>query len=162
MSIHLNIDGIKGESSDKAHRGWIDIIQLSFGSGRKITSNTSTQNDRESANAEISDLTFTKHVDSATPKLFLETCCGRGQTMTIELTRTGSGVGSDTYMRYILHNALLRDYCLAGWSQDDERAIEKIKLSFQKLEVCYIPHDEDNKPLAQIAVGFDTTTNEIA
>lgn len=160
MSIHLRIDGVQGESSDLDHRGWIDILQLAWGSRRRITSATSTRHDRESANAEITDLTFTKHMDSSTPKLFTESCCGRGKTMVIELTRTGTGRGSDVYARYTLHNALLRDYQVAAWSQDDEKPLEKIKISFSKMELAYMPQDEDNQPMAQIAVGFDATTNE--
>lgn len=162
MSIHMHMDGVAGESSDSNHEGWIDVIQLAWGVGRRISAHASTQKDRESANAEIGELTFTRHMDSATPQLFIESCCGRGKTVTIELTRTGRGRGAEAYARYILHNALLSNYRMAAWSEDVERPLEKLKISFSKLEVAYMPHDDDNNLLPKIAVAFDTRTNERA
>lgn len=162
MSIHMRMDGVAGDSSDSNHKGWIDVIQLTWGAGRRITAHASTQNDRESANAELSELTFTRHMDSATPQLFVESCCGRGKTVTIELTRTGTGSGAEPYARYVLHNALLSNYRMAAWSEDPDRPMEKLKISFSKLEVAYMPHDEDNNLLPRIAVAFDKSTNERA
>ncbi|MBX2808640.1 MAG: type VI secretion system tube protein Hcp [Cellvibrionaceae bacterium] len=37
----------------------------------------STQGDRESANAVISDIKIKKFVDKATPYIFMAMCCGR-------------------------------------------------------------------------------------
>ncbi|MDN3518506.1 type VI secretion system tube protein Hcp [Aquisalimonas lutea] len=160
MSIHLHIDGLRGDSADARHQGDIDVIQLAWGCRRRITARASTRYDRESASAELQKLTFTKHMDRATPLLFIESCCGRGRTMTLELCRTGTGSGSEPYARYTLHHALLSDYHMAGWSEDEERPLEKIKISFSKLEVAYMPHDDDNNPLPPIVVGFDARTNE--
>ncbi|MGH1441121.1 MAG: type VI secretion system tube protein Hcp [Cellvibrionaceae bacterium] len=47
---------IKGETSDKNHKDWIDILKVKFGTSRNITSSTSTQGDRESSNASMSSL----------------------------------------------------------------------------------------------------------
>ncbi len=76
MSIFMHVEGIQGETSDLNHKGWIDIENLEWGSKRQITSNTSTQGDRESSNATITDLTLIKLMDKTTPYLFIETCCG--------------------------------------------------------------------------------------
>ncbi|MBX2809253.1 MAG: type VI secretion system tube protein Hcp [Cellvibrionaceae bacterium] len=73
MSIFLNYDGITGECSDANHKGWIDVERIKWGTSRNITSSTSTQGDRESSNAIITDLSFIKLMDKATPYLFLET-----------------------------------------------------------------------------------------
>lgn len=71
MAILLNYEGIKGETSDKNHKDWIDVSSWTWGTKRAITSNTSTRGDRESSNAVISDLQITKYMDSssfASPK----------------------------------------------------------------------------------------------
>lgn len=159
MSIFILYEGIKGESSDKNHPGCIDIRSVSWQVSRKITSNTSTTGDRESANAVISDLTIKKLMDKATPQLFIQACCGNGKTLKIYLTKTGTGSGSDTYIEYTLHNAIITDYQMAAWDDDLDRPIEKIKISFVKLELRYIPYDEDGIAMAAIATGFDTATN---
>lgn len=110
MSIFLNYEGITGESSDKNHEGWIDVDDFCFGVKRHITSHSSTRNDRESSNAKITDLTLTRRVDRATPNVFLESCCGRGKTAIIRLSKTGSGNGSDAFVEYTLKNALSRGH----------------------------------------------------
>lgn len=162
MSIFMYIDGINGESSDSGHKDWIDIRSISWGTGRKITSETSTRGDRESSNTKITDLTFKKFMDKATAKLFIEACCGVGKTIKIHLTKTGSGTGADVYMEYTLHNAIISDYKMAAWDDDIDRPIEKLKISFVKMETRYTPFDEDGIATAPIAVAFDTATNTTA
>src|SRR5690625_4404582 len=159
MSIFVNYDGIKGESSDSNHKGWMDVDSISWGVVRRITTEASTQNDRESANAEISELTLTRRMDSATPSLFTEACCGTGKDVVIHLTKTGTGSGADVYMEYTLKNALISNYQVTANSQDNARPTEVLTISFVDVEVKYTPYDEDGKAQASIAVGFDTATN---
>ncbi|MBI3898983.1 MAG: type VI secretion system tube protein Hcp [Gammaproteobacteria bacterium] len=159
MSIFLNYEGIQGESSDQGHAKWIDVDSWSWGVARQITSSTSTQNDRESTNAKITDLTITKRMDSSSPKLFLESCCGTGKNVILHLSKTGSGTGSDVYQEYKLKNALISHYSVGGNATDKERPTESITISFVELESKYTPYDEDGKATSPIAVGFDTAKN---
>ena len=162
MSIFMNYEGLKGESTDKNHKDWIDVDHLSWGVRRNITSNTATSKDRESANAEITDLTLTRRMDKATPDLFVESCCGKGKDVVIHLCKTGTGSGTDTYMEYTLKNALISNYTVNAGSQSDDRPRESVTISFQKVELKYTPYDDNGQAEASIAVGFDTTTNEKA
>lgn len=160
MSIFMNYEGITGESSDINHKHWIDVDDMAFGVSRRITAHTSTRHDRESANAEINDLTLTRRMDSATPGLFIESCCGKGRDVVIELTKTGAGSGSDVFMTYTLQNALISGYEVDAESQGNARPTELLTLSFVDLEVKYTPYDEDGNAMAPIAVGFNTALNE--
>jgi len=159
MSIFLHIPGITGESSDPNHQGWIDVRNFSWGVGRDINSHTSTQGDRESSNATISDLTLKKFMDKSTAQLFIESCCGGGKTIKFHLSKTGQGSGADSFIEYTLHNALVSDYKVAAFNDDTDRPIEKVKISFVKLEIRYIPYDEDGNAEAALAVAFDTAKN---
>ncbi|MBI3897376.1 MAG: type VI secretion system tube protein Hcp [Gammaproteobacteria bacterium] len=159
MSIFLRIDGITGEASDKNHKGWIDIVDFKWGTRRGITSATSTRGDRESGNAAITDLEFTKLMDIASPKLFLEACCGTGKDITLELTKTGQGQGADTYMAYTLKKALISHYGVGGNAQDITRPMETLTISFTSIETRYTPYDDNGKVTAPMSVGFDTATN---
>ncbi len=159
MSIFMNYQGISGESSDSNHQGWMDIDELSWGVGRKITSASSTQGDRESANAEITDLRVVRKMDSATPALFIESCCGKGKDVVIHLTKTGSGGGADVYMEYTLKNALITDYAVEAEAQKNERPTESLTISFIDIEAKYTAYDESGNAMAPVAVGFDTATN---
>lgn len=159
MSIFMSFDGIKGESSDKNHKGWIDLESIGWGVNRKISSNSSTQGDRESSNAIITDLTIQKHMDSATPGFFLEACCGKGKTVIIHHTKTGSGSGSDIFMEYTLTHALVSHYQVESESHSEERPIEKMVISFTKIEAKYTSYDDDGNAESPLVTGFDTATN---
>ncbi|MEJ2670375.1 MAG: type VI secretion system tube protein Hcp [Gammaproteobacteria bacterium] len=159
MSIFLQYEGIKGESSDSGHQGWMDVESVTWGIGRSINSSTSTQGDRESSNAVISDLHITRYMDKATPKLFIESCCGTGKEVKINLTKTGKGGGADVFMEYTLKNALISNYSVSASSQDTNRPSETLTISFVDVEVKYTPYDEDGNAEAAIAVGFDTASN---
>lgn len=159
MSVFLNYEGIKGESSDSGHKDWIDIDAWQWGVERKITSNTSTQGDRESSNAVIHDLKIHKRMDSASNRLFIESCCGTGKTVKLHLTKTGTGSGADVYMEYTLKNALISNYHVSGTADDIDRPSEILTISFVEMEAKYIPYDEDGNATSPDAVGFDTASN---
>ena len=159
MSIFVNYDGIKGECSDNNHKGWMDVETCSFDIARAITSATSTKGDRESSNAEINNIAITRYTDSATPKIFIESCCGTGKDVVIHFTKTGKGGGADVYLELTLKNALISHFSFAGKNQSVSRPKETLSISFVEMGVKYTPYDEDGNPEAAIAVGFDTATN---
>ncbi|MCH8504960.1 MAG: type VI secretion system tube protein Hcp [Ectothiorhodospiraceae bacterium] len=160
MSIFMKIDGIDaGSAADQGFAGWIPLTELEFGTSRKITSASSTGGDRESANATITDLELTRLMDRSTPALFIESCCGRGRAITLALTRTGTGNGAEIYATYVLGNALISSYRVEANAQHLTRPMEKLRISFQDMELRYTPYDQDGKAQAPSAVGFDATTN---
>lgn len=160
MSIFLKLDGIAGDATDSNHPRWIDIFTLGWSIRRRITAATSTCDDRESSNASFSEIELTRFMDSATPQLILEACCGRGKTLEIHLTKSGAGSGSDTYAAYVLKNALISHYEVKAAGQHVTRPIERLRISFGALELRYIQYDQDGKALAPSAKGFDVTTNQ--
>ena len=159
MSLFLHIDGIQGEASDNNFSSWLDIGEAQWGISRKISSNTSTQGDRESANAVISDLKIKRFQDKASPQLFIEACCGTGKQIKLVQTKTGNGDGSQAFIEHTLHNALLSRYHISAINQNGTRPIEELTISFVKIESKYSPYDEDGNITAPIAVGFDTASN---
>ena len=162
MSIFMQLEGIRGESSDIFHKQWVDIESIEWRINRQITSRTSTRKDRESSNPEFSELLLFKRMDVATPYLFLESCCGRGKTIVIDCTKSGPSHGSDTYMQYRLENALISHYTVGVKNKRDKRPMEAIKINFKRLDQRYIPYNEDNIIQAPIAVGYDSSRNTLA
>lgn len=159
MSIYLYNPDIKGETSDSNHKEWIDIIEMRFGTVRKITSSASTQGDRESSNATISNLRFMKFMDKASPYLFIKSCCGTGQTIKIVNTKTGTGNGSEVFVEYTLENALFSKMNVEASNDNGFLPVEEYELSFTKITTKYIPYNEDGNAAAPLIVGFDTATN---
>lgn len=158
MSIFLYREGIQGEVSDSGYTGWMDILTFTWNVNRKITSATSTQGDRESANAVIGDLKITRLMDKATPKIFIEAACGMGKEVKLVQTKTGTGTGAQAFIEYTLKNAIISRYEVIAIN-DDVRPREEITISFVDVEVKYTAFDEDGNAEAPIAVGFNTATN---
>ena len=162
MSIFLLHPNITGESVDMFHQGWIDIESLEWRIGRKITSHTSTRGDRESSHPEYSELLLFKRMDVTTPYIVMESCCGGGNTIIIECTKTGSGNGGDVYMQYRLDHAVISHYKVSVKAKRGKRPLEAIKISFKRLDQRYIPYDENNIAGSPIAVGYDAARNMVA
>lgn len=159
MSIFIRREGIVGEGSDKGLDGCIDVKSISWGVDRKISSKSSTQGDRESSNAVITDLFIKRNMDKASPTLFIESCCGIGKDLIVYLTKTGAGQGSDVFMEYTLKNAIISHYQVEAEASDTERPVEKLRVSFIEIDIRYTAYDENGIALAPQAVGFNTSTN---
>ena len=159
MSIFVQYEGITGQVSDAEHKGWMHVHELAWGAGRNITSRPSTRGDRESSNAQVSDLVMTRLMDKATPKLFLAACCGKGKRVEIHLTKSGQGGAAEVYMTYVLQHCLVSFYAMTDSPKHTTGAAERIEISFTGLEVKYTPYDDDGMALGPLAVGFDTATN---
>jgi len=161
MSIFMYYEGVPGgQTADKNHHAHIDVDDLAWNVGRRITSQSGTRHDRESANVIIGDLTLTRRMDSASPYLFIRSCCGRGADVVITLTETGTGSGSNVYMTYTLKNALLSSYEVDAGGHRNARPTELLTLSFVDIEMKYTPYDDAGNALAPVAVGFDASNNE--
>ncbi len=162
MSIDMKYPGIAGGGSDANHHGWLPVMELTWaGARRRITSAPSTRGDRESANAELSELTVTRVMDRATPALVLEACCGRGKEVMIRAGKTGDGSGTEVYLEYVLSSCLIRNYEVTASTRHGNRPMERLTLSFTKFSMRYTPYDSDGKALAPLSVGFDTATNAV-
>jgi type VI secretion system secreted protein Hcp len=71
----LKIEGIPGESTDRLHKDWIDILSFSWG-----VSNTSTGGSGGgggAGKASVHDFSVVKYIDVASPALFEQCCTGQ-------------------------------------------------------------------------------------
>lgn len=156
MAIYLNYDGIEGEATHSDHTKWIDVMSLSWGVGRGISTPSGATNNREASEPSVSEVSIVKMFDAASPKLFTESCTGnQGKTVKIDLVTTGSpGV---TYCTYTLTNALVSSYSV---SSGGDRPTESVSISFTKIEFKFTPYGDDNKAGTPVSVGYDLATTK--
>ena len=151
MGIYMNFDGIEGEATQQDHKKWIDVLSLSWGVGRGISTVEENNNNREASEPSLSDVTIIKNFDAASPSLFTEATAGNaGKTVKIELTTTGEP--SVVTCTYTLSNALISSYSV---STSSERPIESISISYTKLEFKFTPYDEAHKAGAPTTISYD-------
>ena len=102
--MFLKIDTVDGEAQDNKHKKEIDVLSWSWG-----MSNAGSAHAGGGAGAgkvNVQDLTFTKWVDKATPKLALACCSGqhfKDATLVVRKDQDGCGV-----CRFHLHGRLGR------------------------------------------------------
>jgi type VI secretion system secreted protein Hcp len=79
IDAYLQIDGIKGESTDDKHKDWIEVSNVLYAVNQPRAESIPTAGGHTSARAELYPLTFKKLADIASPVL-LQTCAA-GKTI---------------------------------------------------------------------------------
>ncbi len=69
IDVYLQIDGIKGESADSAHQGWIELTSVHMGVTQPRSATASTGGGHTAERCEHRTLSFSKLADMASPVL---------------------------------------------------------------------------------------------
>lgn len=140
ISAWLDFNGaIKGEATATGHVEWIEIEGFSAGTLRSITrsgANTTT------GNATGSEITLTKHLDSASPELFKAATTG---TVPYPKATLDLNNGATALARIELDNVLLAAQSSSGASGGATRPTESITLNFTKITFTYILPDTSTR-----------------
>ena len=156
MPIYLQLDGIPGDATHETHKKWMDIESIHWNVSRNMNTSAGSTANREASEPTVSEVVLTKVSDSSSTKLFAEACTGHtGKNTVIHLVTTGNP--GDTYIEYKLTNTLVANYSI---DSSGDRPVETIRLNFTKMEVKYIPHDENHKPLSPMIATYDLSTTK--
>jgi type VI secretion system secreted protein Hcp len=79
VDAYLQIEGIKGESADSKHQGWIEIFNVNWNVHQPRSSSVSTSGGHTNGKAELSEVSFKKLSDFSSPILFQT--CAMGKTL---------------------------------------------------------------------------------
>jgi type VI secretion system secreted protein Hcp len=157
MGIYMKYDGIDGEATQQEHKKWIDCTSISWGAARSIDNTTGVGTNREASEPRVSDVTITKTMDAASPKLFTEACAGnQGKDVKIELTTTGSP--SIVYCVYTLKNAIVASYSVN--SSSTERPSESVGISFTNMEIKFTSFDDKNVAGSPVTASYDVASTK--
>ena len=72
----IKLDGIDGESADKGHAKWIEVVNFKHGSQQNVTAGRTTD---VSGRGSFTPFTFVHMLDKASPKI--QQFCMNGQKM---------------------------------------------------------------------------------
>ena len=114
----IKFDGVDGESTDKDHKGWIDLLSFS---------QVSVANDSTNRSNETTEIVVEKEVDKSSPKI-LESIVKGKVIPKVEIHFTED---DGTYNSYELTNVLITSYSFSGDS--DSRPTEEIHLYYEKI-----------------------------
>jgi type VI secretion system secreted protein Hcp len=133
VDMFLLLDGVKGESADKSHKGEIDVLAWSWG-----LSNTGTFHHGEgggAGKANFQDISITKYIDKSSADLHYS--CASGKHLPkAKLTIRKAGENPLEYLTYDFENILVSAVS-SGGSGGEERLTENVTLNFAKVKMEY-------------------------
>ena len=156
----IQLDGIKGESTDDKHKDWIEILNFGFGASQPQSGTSSSSGNLGSARVNIQNFSFVKHLDLATPKLFEACCTGITiKTVTVNLNRAGGDKAK--YMEYKLTDCIITSVGKGGDSKGDQDVpVESVSIAFGKIEMTYTKIGIDGKAAGNASAGWDLKANK--
>jgi type VI secretion system secreted protein Hcp len=108
IDAYLQIDGIKGESADSAHQGWIELASAHWGVLQPMSKTASTSGGLTAERCEHRTLSLSKMADLASPTLMQH--CSMGKTIPkakLELLRADSDGKPVKYYEVELENVMI-------------------------------------------------------
>lgn len=138
MAIFLKYGDLKGETTQLAHKEWIEITSFNWGVGRGISSGVGGGSKREATAPSVSEITLTKTFDVSSPLLLKEAVGGKAVTAKIEMTQTDASGKHVAYQKYILSDALISGYSV---HTGGDRPSESLSLNFTKFDSEYLDID---------------------
>ncbi|MCW4048238.1 MAG: type VI secretion system tube protein Hcp [Candidatus Bathyarchaeota archaeon] len=155
FSIYGDFDGISGESTDKDHVDWIDVLSFSF-SVTQPTSSTGTTRRRSSV---VMGASMTKYVDKATPKLMEK--CASGEVIpevTVVFTRTFETAVE--FYQYDLTNVMVVSYRSSGDVTSDWYPWDSLSLRFKEIKVTYTEYDSSGMAKGNVEWNYNIELGE--
>ena len=133
MAIYLKLGDAKGDVTEQAHTGQIEILDVQWSMSRTIRSAVGVGKQRESTSAYVSEVSLTKYIDSASSKVAQKAFSGVAeQQATIDFTRVDEG--SEAVFRTItLKEPIISGLVNSGSSSG--RPTEAITLNFTQIEI---------------------------
>jgi type VI secretion system secreted protein Hcp len=106
----------------------------------------------------VQDLSFTKYVDSSTPKLMLA-CCGGTHYDDATLVVRKAGGKPVEYIKIKMTEVLITSLSTGG-SGGEDRLTENVTLNFAKVTVDYVPQKDDGTAGTAIPMSWDIAAND--
>ncbi|MBZ2206460.1 Hcp family type VI secretion system effector [Massilia soli] len=161
IDVYVTIDGIKGESTDSTHQGWIECEAVSWAISQPRSATASTGGGHTAERAELSDITFTKLADLTSP--ILAQTCAAGKTIPkakFEFMRADGQGERVKYDELELENVHIGH--LAPSIAPGSIMSETVALKFSKVKWKYTQQKASGGAGGNTSGGWDAATNRIA
>lgn len=129
---------IKGQSKVTAHENWINCSSMQFGVGRGIALQSGGSAKREVSSPSLSEVTFSREADMASPEIFFQACGGVSLGLcTIDLLQV---VGNETkvFCQVLLEDSMVSSYSA---SSGGDNPSESFSVNFTKISYQYDTFD---------------------
>jgi len=159
QSFFLKVDGILGESEVPGYEDHIDVVSFKLGVEQKGVSDFG--GGAGAGKSTFHPVRVFKYVDKASPALFLACATGK-HIKSVVLKARKPGDPPHEYLTIKLEDVLISGVNHESADQDGSNILlESVSLNFAKIEITYIPRNDDGSPGAPIKVAFDLKRNKV-
>lgn len=153
--MFLKVDGIPGESKDKAKKGEIDVLAWSWGMSQSGTFHAGGGGGAGKVN--IQDISITKYVDKASGPL-MKACCTGDHIANATLTVRKAGKKALEYLIIRMSKVMVTSISTGG-SGGEDRLTENVTLNFAAYEMDYSEQKDDGSGEAAATITWDIEAN---
>lgn len=160
IDVYLQIDSIKGESSDSAHKDWIECTSVEWEVLQPKSATASTGGGHTAERCEHKDIVLTKLADLSTPLLLQN--CSSGKTFPkakIEFWRSDANGERVKYFEMDLSNVLISD--IAPSIEQGEILQETVSLKYSQVKWKYLQQKVGGGSAGNTAGGWDLSANKV-
>lgn len=161
IDVYLQIDGIKGESTDDKHKDWIECTSVTWGVKQPRSATASTGGGHTAERCEHEEVVIDKLADLSSPVL-LQTCSA-GKTIPkakLEFMRADGQGDRIKYFEIELENVLIG--AIKPKVEEGSIIQEKVGLKFSKIKWKYTQQKVTGGAGGNTSGGWDLATNKIA
>jgi type VI secretion system secreted protein Hcp len=161
IDVYLQIDGIKGESTDNQHAGWIECNSVNWKLNQPKSATSSTAGGHTAERAELSEVAFTKLCDLASPLLAQH--CAMGKTIPKARFEFFRADGQGTRVKYYeveLDNVLIGEVAQAV--SPGAGMMDHVGLKFSRVKWKYTQQRIAGGSGGNTAGGWDLASNRVA
>ena len=158
--FYLQLGGIKGESTDSRHAGWIECMSINWDIQQPKSATASTGGGHTAERAELSEVGIRKLVDLSSPMPAQTCACGKTiPKAKLEMMRADGNGDPIKYFEVELENVLIAPIAPSFASGDI--AAEGLGLKFSKVKWRYTQQKTGGGSSGNTAGGWDLATNRI-
>jgi type VI secretion system secreted protein Hcp len=139
----LNIATIPGESTDDAHKDWIEILSYDHAVRQPTSGSVSSGGSRTAERVDHGNFNVVKAIDKATPKLYLS-CCKGEHINEVKLEVCRSGGDKMKYYEVILTDVTVASVSCSGQSKGATASpipVENVSFAYGTIKWTYTQTD---------------------
>ncbi len=159
---YLQIDGLKGESTDSGHKDWIEILSYEHTISQPASATANSAGGGTSGRSKHEDFEISKYIDLASPKLYEMCSSGKHiKKVVIELMRA-SGGSPVKYMAIEMDEVVISKVSASG-NNGADLPTERVSFNYGVIKWTYTQQKRaDGSQGGNVAAGWSLVTNKAA
>lgn len=160
--MYVQIDGVKGESTDSAHKDWIEIQSYSHSISQPASATANSAGGGTVGRCKHEDFVITKYIDMASAKLY-ELCCSGKHISKVMIDFMRASGGSPVKYLEIEMDQVVISKVSHGSVSNDDLPVESVSFNYGVIKWTYTQQKRaDGSSGGKMAAGWDLTANKAA